>query len=388
MSRNTQHQFVSTDVEEVVSEVTTMYEAIMHTTVRPADPEMLFIRWVSSVIVQERTLTNYAGNQNVPSRAEGENLDALAELCFEMARPEARPSGCTMRFYISEPQESAILIPAGTRVTDKSGTMVWATEEDTYVNIGGSYADAHVTCQTVGLAGNGYAIGQIDTVVDVFDYYLRCENTTVSDGGSDVPTDDEFYELMRASMDGYSCAGSLGGYAYFAKRASTEIADVVPNSPSPGVVKIYVLMADGTIASEELKAKVLEECNAERVRAFTDNVSMGDPETVDYDIDLTYYVQENTNASQAEIRAAVEAAVQEYVRWQCGKLGRDINPSKLYHLLMGTGIKRVDLRSPVFTPLRDGKLALAKTFEDLSETVPQVAKLNTSKLVNGGYEDE
>ena len=56
------------------------------------------------------------------------------------------------------------------------------------------------------------------------------------------------HELMRASMDAYSCAGARGGYIYWAKQVSTEIVDVVANSPVPGEVKIYVLMAGIRIA--------------------------------------------------------------------------------------------------------------------------------------------
>lgn len=388
MSRNTQYQFVPTDPEEVLSWMTAQYEEMTGVAAQPASPEYLFLCWIANIVIQERVLSNYIGNQNIPSRAEGENLDALAELFLERERPGAKAAGCTMRFSISEPQETAILIPAGTRVTDKDHKLVWETEENTWVEIGNCSTDVHIRCQSPGLAGNGYALGQINTLIDLYDYYSECGNITVSDGGADEATDEEFYELMRASMDGYSCAGSLGGYAYFAKRVSTEIADVVPNSPSPGVVYLYVLMKNGKPAGEEIKQAVLEACSGEEVRAFTDDVHMGDPESMPYDIDLTYYVQSNSTVPPGDVQAAVEQAAQEFIRWQSGKLGRDINPSKLYHLLMEAGIKRVDLRAPAFTALRDGRSAAAKTPESIAQTVPQVAKVGRVNLVNGGYEDE
>ena len=55
-------------------------EEITGRSVLPADLEKLYIQWVKAAILQERVLNNYTGNQNIPSRAEGENLDALAEL--------------------------------------------------------------------------------------------------------------------------------------------------------------------------------------------------------------------------------------------------------------------------------------------------------------------
>ena len=75
---------------------------------------------------------------------------------------------------------------------------------------------------------------------------------------------------------------------------------------------------------------------------------------------------------------AVDAAVEEYIAWQSGKLGRDINPDKLRDLLFHTGVKRIVLRSPAYKVLEGGK----------NNAAPQIAKLGTKTIVNGGYEDE
>ncbi len=386
MSRNEEYQFIPTDAAEVERYLTELYEGLCKIKVRQATPEWLYIKWVTEIIIQERILNNYTGNQNIPSRAAGENLDALAELVLEQKRPGAKPSGCTVRFYISEPQPTAILIPAGTRVTDTKTRLVWETEADAYVDAGESFVDVHVCCQVVGTAGNGYIPGTINTLVDIYDYYSECANISETEGGSDIATDQEFYELMRESMDGYSCAGSLGGYIYFAKRVSTEIADVVPNSPLPGVVYIYVLMKDGRPAGEEMKNKVFRECSGDKVRAFTDYVNMGDPELIPYDIDFTYYIAENSTVSAAQIQNGVNLAVSNFVKWQSARLGRDINPSKLHSLLMQAGVKRIDIRAPVFTSLRDGRMV--GTTKDIQTTVPQIGEIRNISVLNGGYEDE
>lgn len=378
MSRNSEYQFVTTDTEKLVALLVSMYEKITGISIHPSSPERLFIQWIANVIIQERVLSNYIGNQNIPSRAEGENLDALAELYRANRRPEAKAAICTERFSISSLQTTAILIPRGTRVTGTGGGLVWETVEDAYVPIGETYVDVPIQCQTVGTIGNGYAIGQLNRVVDIYLYYSECENITASDGGADVASDEEFYELMRASMDGYSCAGAKGSYIYFAKQVSTEIADVIANSPTPGVIKLYVLMKGGELATEEVKAKVLAACNADEVRPLTDQVFVEDAETVGYDVEFTYYTQKENSESTVEIQTAVEAAVDQYNSWQCAKLGRDINPSYLHGLLMQTGIKRVVPAAPVFTVLRDGG----------DGAVPQIAKLGAVTITNGGYEDE
>lgn len=456
--RNTGYQFVSTDTEAVESLLISIYEKITGVSVKPASPEKLFIQFVAAVVIQERGLNNYTGNQNIPSRAEGENLDALAELFYVTQRPAAQAAVCTERFHISEAQKTAVLVPAGTRVTDASSTLVWETAEDAYVPIGETHVDVPVRCQTPGIIGNGYAAGQINTAVDLYDYYSGCENITASDDGADRATDEEYYELMRASMDSYSTAGPVGAYVYHAKRVSTKIADVKAVRPSEtlratldlyelagnkyaflggdtlkadtlkvypvgggeaaeapgdytadyaggllriavtgdgalavaeqvdveiesvkaGYVYIYVLMDDGTIATTETKNAVLAACSEDTARPLTDRVEVRDPETVRYDIAFTYYIPRGTAASSLEIQAAVSEAVQEYAAWQSGKIGRDINPSKLHGLLMRTGVKRVELTSPPFTALRDGT----------DNTVPQIAAIGTITATNGGYEDE
>lgn len=378
MSRNEEYQFIPTDTDSVISIAVAMYEKLTGTVVHPASPEMQFIRWVSNIIIQERVLNNYTGNQNIPSRAEGENLDALAELTYLRERPESKAATCKMKFSISEAQDTAILIPAGTRITDANGTLTWETVADVYVPIGQTSAEIQAQCQTVGVIGNGYAVGQINALVDVYDYYSECKNITASEGGADRATDDEYYELMRDSMDAFSCAGARGGYIYWAKQVSTEIADVVANSPTPGVVKIYVLMEGGALAGAQMKSEVLAACSEDRRRPLTDQVSVADAEVVTYNINFTYYLQNGRTKSAAEIAAAVNEAVEQYKAWQCAKLGRDINPDELREYLYHTGIKRIELTAPVFTSLRDGS----------NKTVPQVARVGTVTITNGGYEDE
>ena len=230
------------------------------------------------------------------------------------------------------------------------------------------------------LRGLGYAPGEINTVVDVYDYYSGCKNITASGGGSDAATDDEYYALLRTSQDAYSVAGPYGAYVYHAKRASTNIKDVLPTSPVPGEVHLHVLMDNGEIADAETKRKVLEACNDATVRPLTDKVSVDDPEVSNYDIDVKYYISRQTSTPAAEVQAAVEEAVNQFVLWQSAALGRDINPSRLIQMMVSAGAKRVEVTSPEFTRLHDGT--------DNPKEVPQIAKLGSKTVTNGGYEDE
>lgn len=238
------YQFVNADASEIVERLTTSYEKLCRITVQPASPERLFILWIADVIAQTYAAINIAANQNIPSRATGSNLDALAELVWARERPSAQKASCTVRFTISEAQLSAILIPSGTRVTDASRTLVWSTQEDRYIPIGATSVDIPVYCDVAGVSGNGYVAGQINTIIDLFPYYSACINITESGGGSDEATDAELYDILRASMDAYSTAGPVGAYAYWAKSVSTEIADIKALRPKRKISKTIPVYGD------------------------------------------------------------------------------------------------------------------------------------------------
>lgn len=402
MSRNTDYEFIPTDTRTLEAQMIARYEALTGVTVRSTSPEGMMISWVASVILAERVKGNKAANQNLPSRAVGENLDALAELFYAKERTPAKPAVCTVRFHISAAQTSVILVPAGTRVTDGSQKLYWETLEDAWVAIGDTYVDATVRCQTAGTVGNGWAAGTVNTIVDVYDYYSAVENVTESDGGAEKLTDDEYYEILRASMDSLSTAGAKGNYIYHAKATSSQISDVVVNSPNAGEIRIYVLDTEGQTwtddditkkfpgkAGSTLKTLVRAACNDDTVRPLTDKVVMSDPTEVSYNITLTYYISSQAEQT-ATIAQEVADTVDAYIRWQQGKLGRDINPSKLISMLMGiSGIKRVAVTAPVYTQLQDGDMSLYDTDPVvLADTIPEIGKVGTITLTNGGVESE
>ena len=98
--RDPEYQFVDAGVDELAASLVREYERLAGTTVQPGSPERAIIQWAAGIIVHERVLMNYIGSQNIPSRADGENLDALAELMYLPKRPQAAAAVCTQRFYI------------------------------------------------------------------------------------------------------------------------------------------------------------------------------------------------------------------------------------------------------------------------------------------------
>lgn len=363
--------FVNTDTDTLVNALVKSYEKFTGRTLYPADPVQKFILWIADIMIQERILIDESAKQNVPRYAQGVYLDSLAEIFKDAYRLQPQAAATTFRFYLSTALPYQYLIPIGTRVA-VDGNIVFETTEILYIDAGKQSGDVPAICQQVGEIGNGFVPGQITQLVDVFPYYDRVENITVSAGGAERETDNAFYERMRESMESFSTAGPSGAYIYHAKTASPLVADVAALSPTPGVADIRVLLRDGELPTEEVLQEVQAQLSAEKVRPLCDFVQVSAPDTVPLNIDATYYIPKPSQNSAAVITADVEKAVQDYIRWQTEKMGRDINPSVFVSYMMKTGIKRVVVRQPEYTVVPES----------------EVAALNQCNVSSGGVEDE
>lgn len=362
--------FVNTDTDTLVNALVKSYEKFTGRTLYPADPVHKFILWIADIIIQERILIDESAKQNVPRYAQGVYLDSLAEIFKDAYRLQPQAAATTFRFYLSTALPYQHLIPIGTRVA--VGNIVFETTETLYIDAGKQSGDVPAVCQQVGEIGNGFVPGQITQLVDVFPYYDRVENITVSAGGAERETDSAFYERMRESMESFSTAGPSGAYIYHAKTASPLVADVAALSPTPGVADIRVLLRDGELPTEEVLQEVQAQLSADKVRPLCDFVQVSAPDTVPLNIDATYYIPKPSQNSAAVITADVEQAVRDYIRWQTEKMGRDINPSVFVSYMMKTGIKRVVVRQPEYTIVPES----------------EVAALNQCNVSSGGVEDE
>lgn len=373
-------QFLETDTEIIESNMIALYEYMMkeqfqreNYKVYPASPERLFIAWCAAIVVQQRILIDETAKKNVPRYAYGEYLDSLAELFKDIERLSATPAVATFRCYISEAQEQSVIVPKGTRIAFDS-EIVFETMDELEIKAGETYGDVTGQCQTPGIVGNNIAAGQIKEIVDVYEYYLKIENVTKTSGGAEKEEDREYYERMRESMESFSTAGPVNGYIYHAKSVSAAVADVAATTPEPGVVDVRILLQNSERPTEAVLEEIEEALNASDVRPLTDLVMVSAPEEDPFEIDVTFYIERNTQASSSIIERDARQAVENYIEWQTSKMGRDINPSYLVQQMMGAGVKRVEVRKP--------------EFQIVEET--HVAKIvrESMQILNGGVENE
>lgn len=365
-------EFVDTDTEALVNKLIAGYEGITGRTLYPADPVRAFILWLASVIIQERVGINESAKQNLPRYAEGENLDSLSEIFHNTYRLEPTAATTTLGFYITTTLEEDYIITDELEVT-VDGVINFATTEYLIFKAGENYAEVGAICQSVGTVGNGFAPGQVSKLVsDEFLYFKEVANTTTTAGGSEEESDTAFYNRMRESEESYTTAGPRGSYAYHAKSVSSQISDVSAESPEDGVADVRIMLYGGKLPDKELIDRVQEYLSADDIRPMTDKVIVAAPNTVEFDIEATYYIPRDKAATTKEIKQAVELATENYTLWQTSKMGRDINPSYFNAMLMESGIKRVDITTPVFTEIPKGSVAV----------------LRNCNVTFGGVEDE
>ena len=347
-------EFCEIDTLDIELSIISAYEAISNKKLYPGDPVRLFLEALASIIVQQRVIIDFTGKQNLLFYATGNYLDQLVAL-VGVSRLPASPSRCTVEFRLSEVQTSVIFIPKLTRL--KGGDLYFKTINDAHIKPGESSIQLIVECEDLGNIGNGLLPGQIDTLVDPFPYFFSVKNINTSTGGYDVETDEALRKRAYEAPNSYSCAGSDKAYAFWAKTVSSEVGDVSVISPAPGEVNIIAIGKNGNILSEELLQKILVACTAKNVKPLTDKVEVINPELVQYNIDLLYYIDSSNTTVVNDIQTNINLAIEEYKAWQNSKLGRDINPSYLIQKIMTAGAKRVIINSPEFNVLSSGQLA-------------------------------
>jgi phage-related baseplate assembly protein len=346
--------FCDADASTIEASIISDYEKISETKLYPGDPVRLFLESLAYIISQQRFSIDWTAKQNLLAYASGDYLDQLGILTAT-TRLSASSALATVRFY-SSGGSGAVLIPEGTRVSP-DGSLVFATACLGQIDQDADYVDIQVACSTPGTSGNGFAVGQISKMVDLVSGVSSVSNTTMSIGGADAETDDNFRERIRLSVGAYSEAGPREAYVYWAKSAHQDIIDVSVESPAPGVVEVRPLMQGGELPSESILDLVRTALDPETVVPLTDDCRVLVPGVVEYEVQATYYIGRDRAAMSPTIQLAAEQAVDDYITWQRNALGRDILPDKLISLLQTAGVKRVEILSPTFTQVSSWAVA-------------------------------
>ncbi|MBQ7214925.1 MAG: baseplate J/gp47 family protein [Synergistaceae bacterium] len=354
--------FADKDPDTITKEIISLYESVSGRTLARADPVRLFIDAIILAIIQQRNIIDRSAKMNLLAYASGSYLDHIGAL-LGVSRLEASHAVTTIQFTLTAPLSYAAVIPAGTRLTTGDG-ITFATLADCRISAGGLTGQAEAQCSSAGTSGNGYALGQVNKLVDVLAFGVSAENISETSGGADIESDENFRERIQIAPESFSTAGPKEAYKYFARSANPDIIDVAvigPPQTDPGHVEIYPLMTGGTLPSSEVLSEVLKVCSADDVRPDTDYVEAKAPAAVNYSVDIAYWIDEKDSVNSEYIRGEVESAVNDWTVWQRQRLGRDINPSELIRRAVNAGAKRCEVSSPEFRALSDWEVGMCQS---------------------------
>lgn len=359
--------FLEKAPEQIESEILFHVREKTGLTLQRADPRLKFIQAFAAFVSIERNKLEHGLRQNRLSYAEDDMLDHMGtEMSTE--RLPAKYATTTMAFVLEEDRVDALPIPAGTRF--QVGDIYFATNEAQLIPQGTHLFAVEATCTEPGEIGNDFLVGEISTLVEPLPYVKAVQNTTITNGGADEESDDAYAERIRLAPESFSVAGPEGAYIYWAKAASQNIVDVQVDSPVPGEVVVYILMADGTLPTDEDIALVEANLMDKYTRPLTDKVRGAAPTVIDYVVEVEYWIANENSTVSTIIEKQITQAFNDYLVWQRSKMGRDVDFSELIAKLKQKGAARVSVNSPMFIEV--GETAVAKeisaniTFKGLS----------------------
>lgn len=371
------------DVNNLVTEIYTRnYKAVNGTTppLHSADPITLTLKSISELYYMVLQVAEKRTRCALLKTATGEALDNMG-LPFGVKRNEATYATVTIRFNLSAEQKTVVMIPQGTRVRTAAG-IYFATAAYAQIAIGETYVDVLAQAEVVGASGNDVPIGVVDTLVDAIPYVAAVENVDTSSGGADAESDDSLTRRIWLSPTTYSCAGPRDAYEYWAMSFRSDVENAIAVSPrsQPCTVYIFFMLTGGRMPSEKDMSEMQAYLMNEARRPMTDQVICKAPEEVEYGIDFTYYIGAGNAKGASIVQENVTKAVEEFQQWQ-RSIGRDISPMELIYRLRVAGVKRVELRQPVYMVVEGGS--------DLEKATVQIPKLSgTPTIIYGGVEDD
>jgi len=363
--------FIDYDAAAIERNALEAMQEALQVDLGPGDERRIFLQTVIQFLVSAYACADDAARQNLLRYARGSVLDAIGERTGTV-RLQPTPARATLEFTLSATRPSSIHIALGTRAT-ADGQVFFQTIEGVTIPPGSlkGYANAESILHE-GVEGhlhNGIGAGQISNLVDPIPFVQTVTNTEPSIGGSGLETDDHYRDRIRLAPTRYSTAGPSGAYEYYARGASADILDASATTPGPGKVLVTALLPSGYQGAENVLESVLVACNDRDVRPLTDHVTVAAAEPVAYDIDIRYFVPTVREAQIVDMIESPGGIIDQYVTWQEGKLGRDVNPDQLRALCLNVGVIRLEVAAPTFASINNTQVGRLRSLTVAHEVI-------------------
>jgi phage-related baseplate assembly protein len=369
----------TTDIAQIAGQTISEYETdfqqitSLAKTLAPGDPVRIILLRMAARESQYRVLLNYGFQQNFILSAVGDNLDAIGSNYGDLgARLQASPAVTTLQFNIAQPINTDIVIPLSTIVSGSSQTIniTFQTTQAVLLTAGTTSVQAPAACTQTGAIGNGYTAGQINTVINWnLPYIVSVQNTTTTQGGADVESDDAYAVRLALVPGAFSVAGSYQAYQYWAYTANVSISsasivgpagDVNQNPPvtNAGYVDVYILLQGSQIPGSSVLAQVQSFLSATKIRPLGDVVTVKAPAIVNYNIVGSYWIDPTNQNMLTSIQGQVQSAVAQFNVLTSSQIGRTINPEHLGQMIMEAGASDYQFTQPIRQILNAGQVGI------------------------------
>jgi phage-related baseplate assembly protein len=353
------------DPNAILNDMVSSFQNLAGRTLQPAQVERLLINLYGFRESLVRNQIQNTGLQSLLAFSSFPMIDYLGQL-LGVTRLNAQGALTTLQFTLNAALTVPITIPAGTLAGTQDGQVAFATVAALTIAAGATSGSVAAVCTTPGTIGNGYAVGLVSVQLNPNVQISAVSNTTVTSGGAAPETDAHLRTRIQAAPNQFSVAGPTGAYRFFALSADPGIVDVLVSTPQPGSVNVYILTGPITqqpatspnsagIANPALLAKTMTALAADRVRPLTDTVVVLAVTEVDYAIQGTVTLY--SDADPVTTQNLVQNAAVQFAINLASRIQRDIVPEEIIAALTTSGVYRVVLTAPVYTPLTTGQWA-------------------------------
>lgn len=389
-------QFIEREAAAIIQRLVSDFEKELGKTLYPAQVERLLVNLVAYSEVMIRNAIQYTGEMCLVEYATDNFLDHLGRLVGTPRLP-ASTALTTLRFTLTQPQTVPIIVPARTRVRTNDSRQVFRTSVNVIIPAGEVTGDVEGEALNAGSDANGYAPGDIDTIIDpidtgaiAFERLVSVQNITPTAGGAEPEPDDRYRTRIKLAPEKFTVAGSRGMYEALTLEAHPSVIavgvrgkslkpEILPDEQPPdslkseiaaiangnltgvdfvneiirtldqtpwvypGVVEIYPLLDTG-LPSNEIKQLIYDYLDPRR--DTTAWVKVLDPVEVQYSVNVSLILYRW--AKVTDTKALAETALHNLIEnnWK-RQLGRDVVRSQLIDAVQSVfGVYRVDVISP------------------------------------------
>lgn len=378
---------INPEAQEV--ELVAIFEDDLKKKLYPAQPERISISIINKVSTLLKMQFNKAIKNLLLPYAEEIWLDFIGAI-LSTPRLPASPANTTLKFKLYQPFLIPKTILKGTQIETSDGEYIFTTDADLVIPAGEISGTVGATSVLGGALLNNYKSGDITGLLDNLAYIETVTNIDDANGGEDEEGDDHYRERLYLAPNGWSNAGPIGAYKFFAMSASKDIIDVAVITPAPpasitigeniyvegngnincgGVicpvdyyngritfptpvainaieippankVNLYLLTGSGKV-SKNLIDNVLKKVNAEAIRPTTDLVQAFEAISETFIVSPTVYPKDD---APADLEASVSAALNAYFLTLQKKFKQSVYRSDIYSVIEAVeGVDGVDL---------------------------------------------